>query len=289
MPEKILLSILYSYLGCLVEGGSVDALKFLYCNLWRESPPLIRTVNQLLSALTGSEIEAAPPGRYSDEFLYYWGMTCLGHLSNLTAKKLATAEICFEKISSRHPLAKARLAYLELLETDEPAKSESNVKRIDVLRKWASKGDLFSCTACSKIVFSQYLSGLDEPEEDPKLPTAALTILQSPLQYGHPTAVRFYRDLLVYTGRMPFEEETDDSFQICEDVLLDFAGPEELQQRRFPRPMSITRGDDGTLRIISASYAAPKNEIVLQGTAIPASDSDPESYIQGTAMPANHT
>lgn len=64
--EKI--SVAYSYLGKLLLEGNVEVVKFLYGNLWEESPPLIRTVSELQECLTSKKIYDSK-GLYSPEFL----------------------------------------------------------------------------------------------------------------------------------------------------------------------------------------------------------------------------
>ena len=50
-------SAAYSYLGFKALNGNVEALKFLYADIQKEAPPVIRTVCQLQECLTSVEIE----------------------------------------------------------------------------------------------------------------------------------------------------------------------------------------------------------------------------------------
>lgn len=135
-------SLVFSYLGQQLLQGDIEVAKFLYGNTWTELPPLIRTISELQGHLTASEVTNDHTRFYSIEFLYYWGMTCLGEQSPLVTKDLGTAETCFQKIKSSVPLAEARLAYIELLRSTEPAKNASNAARLEVLRRWANRQDL---------------------------------------------------------------------------------------------------------------------------------------------------
>lgn len=124
-------------------------------NLFKEHPAIIKLFSQLQECLTTVEI-ANDTEIYNYEFLYYFGMSNLGETSNLIFKDLGTAETCFKKVRKKVPKAEARLAFIELLKSDEPAQSELNVNRIDKLRQWAGKGDFFSMIILSKIVFFQF-------------------------------------------------------------------------------------------------------------------------------------
>ena len=95
--NNIEISILLSYLGFLFLNGNLDSIKYLYRNIWTESPPLIKTISELQGCLTSMEIESAQSKLYSAEFLYYWAMICIGEQSPLIFKDLGTAETCLKK------------------------------------------------------------------------------------------------------------------------------------------------------------------------------------------------
>lgn len=185
-------SIAYSYLGRRVLDRDVEAARFLYGNIWEESPPLIRTISDLQECLTIEAINENTDS-YSSEFLYYWGMTCLGEQSPLIAKELKIAKACFHAIKDAVPHAEARLAYIELLQSTEPARSDSNVRKLAILRKWASKMDLFSRIILAKISFYSFLC--EEQTENSGPPIKTLKLLELPLQMGHPVAIRFLNDI----------------------------------------------------------------------------------------------
>ena len=151
------ISAAYSYLGYKFLSGDVKVVKYLYGHAWMESPPLIKTINQLQYCLTAEEIEKDTTGIYCTEFLYYWGMICIGELSGLICKDLETAEVALKRTINTMPKANARLAFIELLKTNAPHKSESNIKRLDILRKAAGSQDLFSKIALSKISYYSFL------------------------------------------------------------------------------------------------------------------------------------
>ena len=190
------LSVAYSCLGQRCLNGDVEAVKFLYSNIWLESPPHIKTIAHLQNCLTGAEIEKDATGIYCNEFLYYWGMANIGELSRLIAKDLGTAEICFNKIRSAVPKTEARLAYVSLLISDEPNKSDSNVTRLDTLRQWAGRQDYFSSIALSKIIYYQFL--LEKPPDSPEQPIRAIQLLELPRSMGHPVAVKFFNEIVMH-------------------------------------------------------------------------------------------
>ena len=189
-------SVLYSYLGYQCLTGDVEALKFLYSNAWEEKPALIRTISELQLRLTPVDIEEDTSGNYTNEFLYYWGMVCLGEVSRLIPRDLKTAAYCFNRIKTAIPKAKARLAYIALRVTKELPKSEKNVRRIETLRRWTQKGDLFSRIVLSKIIFSKFLEERQEGDPDP--PILAVKYLDIPCQKGHPVALKFVEDARGY-------------------------------------------------------------------------------------------
>jgi hypothetical protein len=106
-------SSLYSYLGnrC-IYAGDVDVVKFLYGHSCYEEPPLMETISLLQDCLTAVEIKDDTEYVYSNEFLYYWGMICLGETSQLIVRHLETAKACFNKIRNAVPKTGARLATL---------------------------------------------------------------------------------------------------------------------------------------------------------------------------------
>jgi hypothetical protein len=231
-------SVLYSYLGHRCLSGDVEALKFLYSNAWEEKPALIRTICELQLRLTSIDIKKDTSGIYNDEFLYYWGMVCLGEVSSLILQNLGTAAFCFKRIETVIPKAKARLAFIRLLKTKERPKSENNVRRIEILRRWAVKGDLFSRIVLSKIVFSNFLE--EKQESDPNPPILAVRLLDTPCQKGHPVALRFCEkageylastgvsntsDMRIGSGFRMNPDPKDKriaGFRVNSDTLLDF-------------------------------------------------------------------
>lgn len=211
---------LCSYLGSKVLSGDVEAVKHLYGTAWKEHPALIKTITLLQECLTLVEIEDDVNGIYCGEFLYYWGMICLGEQSRLICRDLGTAEICFRKILDVMPKVKARLAFIELLESDEPAKSDLNAERIDVLRKWASMQDLFSRIVLAKIIFYDYLN--NNQTNDSELPIKALRLLELSCQKGHPVAIRLWNEVLAYVGTPTSIGMQISKTQLNEDILYDF-------------------------------------------------------------------
>ena len=227
MDDITQISVAYSYLGHRFLSGDVEIAKFLYGNAWKERPPLIKTISQLQSCLTAVEIEEDTTGIYCDEFLYYWGMVCIGEVSPLIFKDLGTAEICFKRILKTIPKAEARLAFIGLLVSEEFNKSERNVARIEVLRKWANKKDYFSWIALSKIIFYQFLEeNLAQEQEDTiqQLPIRALHLLTLPCQKGHPVAIKFFNEIVgcmaSIGGSNVCDKQIDES-SIITDILYD--------------------------------------------------------------------
>lgn len=211
---------LYSYLGKLVLAGNVDAVKALYGYAWREHPALIKTITLLQECLTAVEIENDDGGVYCDEFLYYWSMICIGEQSTLILKDLGTAEMGFKKIVKTTPQAKARLAFKEMLRSDEPAKSDRNIRNLDVLREWAGKQDLFSRIILSKIVFYQFLN--EDEIDNAELPMKVWRLLELPCQKRHPVAVRFWNAVL---DHMEISSERDmriGESSLDANILYDF-------------------------------------------------------------------
>lgn len=197
-------NIVYSHLGQRVLVGDIAAVKYLYAQTWKECPALIRTISLLQLVLTAKEIEINAGKTYCPEFLYYWGMLCLGEQSSLIVKDLGAAECCFREIVHRMPKVRARLAYIGMLRSVEPYKDESNVMRIDTLCKCASMGDIFSCIILARITFYQFL--IEYQKDDPEmtgtlgLPARTLRLLDSPCQKGHPVAIRFYNAIMDCVG-----------------------------------------------------------------------------------------
>lgn len=188
----------YSYWGNRILQGDCIVLRNLYGRIWKEPPVLIKMFSQLQFLITAVEVLEDTNEVYSPEFLYYWAMVCVGEQSHLIPHNLGTAEICLRKIIRVVPKAEARLAYIGLLQSDEPAKSERNVSRIDVLRRWAGKRDVFSSIVLAKIIFYQFLN---ECETDVlELPVIVLRLLEYPCQIGHPVAIRFYNSMMECIG-----------------------------------------------------------------------------------------
>jgi hypothetical protein len=217
-------SILFSSLGSRLLTGDTEVAKYLYGNAWKESPSLIRTISELQNRLTVVEIKDSTDV-YDDEFLYYWGMVCIGEVSRLIVKDLGAAEVCFNKVRKTIPKAKARLAFVKLLVSDEIYKSDNHVEKLEVLRRWAGKQDLFSMITLAKIAYYQYL--MEEAENNTEgfgLPAKALQLLRLPCQKGHPVAIRFFRAILenMPSGAVPDAFSKDKGiFQPVTDVLYD--------------------------------------------------------------------
>lgn len=209
------ISDLCSYIGQEIIGGNTAAVKQIYINLSKENPAIIKLFSQLQECLTTVEI-ADDVEIYSNEFLYYWGMSNLGETSNLIFKDLGTAETCFKKVRKKVPKAEARLAFIELLKSDEPAQSELNVNRIDKLRQWAGKGDFFSMIVLSKIVFFSFLE-----EGQTEMPMKALRLLGTPCRAGHPVAIRFYNEMLAFQNNITVSDISND-FKVNPLILYDF-------------------------------------------------------------------
>lgn len=125
-------------------------------------------------------------------------MICLGEQSPLIIRNLSTANTCFQKIKASIPQAEARLAYIGLLQSTDPAKDEENISRLDVLRRWACKQDLFSTIALAKISFYRFLE--EEHIDDSELPHQAIRLLELPCFLGHPVAIRLWNQILSFTG-----------------------------------------------------------------------------------------
>lgn len=234
MEDIVLFGLLYSYLGSKLLQGYIEVVEFLYKYAWKESPPLIRTISQLQEHLTSVEVEDDTEGIYNAKFLYYWGMLCLGESSNLIFKDLGTAETCFLKIKDAVPLAEARLAYINLLRSNEPAKSYNNIARLETLRKWANRHDLFSIIALAKISFYAFLE--ENREEDQicncGLPLKTLHLLELPCQEGHPVAINFWNRILDDIGTQEAMNSHIPESRIWADILLDFNSPANMQIKR---------------------------------------------------------
>lgn len=175
-----------------ILNGNVAALKELYVHSLDEHPSLIRTIDEVQGCLTSVEIEGDREGAYGDEFLYYFAMVCCGETSALIRKDLSTATTCLEKIEDRVPLAKARLAYIELLRTTSPTSDPANIARIDVLRKWGAMGDMFSQVILARILFYEFLKeNLDSEDPMQEVPLRAMRLLETPCNERYPFAVQF--------------------------------------------------------------------------------------------------
>lgn len=221
LMDRERLELLYSMLGHKILSGDENALEYLYARAWRESPALLRIISLLQQNLTASDIVKAENGRYSTEFYYYWGMLNLGEQSSLISKDTDITQNCFNKIRSVVPQVGARLAYIGLLNSDEPANSDENVRRIDRLRQCAGRQDFFSQIIIAKIIFYHFL---DEQENDviSELPLKVWQYLERPCHLGHPVAIRFWNELLTYIGTPEAMNWRLGDIQIREDLLYDF-------------------------------------------------------------------
>lgn len=195
VKNEVQFSQLYSLLGqrC-ISAGDVDAIKYLYGNICYEQPPLIQTISVLQDCLTLNEIFNDTQNIYRNEFLYYWGMTCMGWTSRLIVKRLDMAKFCFEKIVKAVPKSNARLAYIDLLLSEEHYKRDNNIRRLGILREWAGKQDMFSKIALAKIVYYSFLN--EKQSDNSGLPITAMRLLETPCQMGHPEAIKFYNEIM---------------------------------------------------------------------------------------------
>lgn len=229
------ISILCSYIGYQALKGDVEAVKFLYSTIWREHPAFLKTNDQLQNEITSIEITNDTGDIYDVEFLYYWGMICLGEQSPIVVKNLGTAETCFQKIEEVVPQVKARLAYINLLKSTEPAKYECNIHRLEILRQCANRQrDLFSMIVLAKICFYNFLEEQQENNPDVPLitlPTRALWLLELPCQQGHPVAIRFWNEMLTCIGTPEAVDMRLSENRIRAEVLLDFKTSANMQIR----------------------------------------------------------
>ena len=221
LMDRERLELLYSMLGHKILSGDEDALEYLYVRAWRESPALLRIISLLQQNLTAGDIAKAEDGRYSTEFYYYWGMLNLGEQSSLIFKDTDITQNCFNKIRSVVPQVDARLAYLGLLNSDESANSDVNVRRIDRRRQCAGRQDFFSQIIIVKIIFYHFI---DEQEnaEISEIPLKVWQYLERPCYLGHPVAVRFWNELLAYIGTPEAMNWRLGNIQIRENLLYDF-------------------------------------------------------------------
>lgn len=226
-------NIVYSCLGRRVLLGDITAVKYLYGQIWKECPALIRTISLLQLVLTVGEIENDVGEIYCPEFLYYWGMICVGEQSSLILKDLDTAEYCFQKIVDRMPKVRARLAYIGLLKSDDLIKSELNVEKLDALRRWAGQGDIFSSIVLAKITFYQFLlvhqADNSEMTDALELPARTLRLLDYPCQKGHPVAIRFYNAVMECIGTPEAMGMRIDESNIIINSLFDFETAANIQ------------------------------------------------------------
>lgn len=153
-------------------------------------------------------------------------MICIGEQSPLIFKNLGTAETCLKIIQHTVPIAKARIAYIELLRNNEPARSNANVARLDILRRWANKHDLFSRTVLAKIVFYSYLE--EAQADELVLPLRVRQLLELPCQQGHPVAIRFWNDVCSFIGA---PGAMLNASHVNMDVLYDFKTSANMQIR----------------------------------------------------------
>lgn len=235
MEEISRISILCSFWGQGIIHGDITSVRRLYEFAWREHPAIIDTIGQLQDCLTSVEIEDSDVGVYSNEFLYYWGMICLGEQSSLIGKELGTAETCFQKIKGSVPKAEARMAYIRLLLSDRPLKCEHHANWLEVLRQSASRQrDLFSMIVLAKICFQGFLSECQEDAPDQPitgLPLKVMNLLKWPCQQGHPVAIRFWNEMLASIGTPEAVDIRLPETRIRPEVLLDFKTPANLQIR----------------------------------------------------------
>lgn len=222
-------TILCSYLGMRILSGDTEAVKGLYGHIWMKNPALLKTATMLQERLTAYELENDKNGAYCKEFLYYWGMLCIGEQSNLTFKDLGAAKSCFGRIKNVVPKVEARIAYIQLLESDEPIKSDNNVERLDMLRRWASWQDMFSRIVLAKILFYQYLN--DEQPDGSELPIRVVRLLKEPCQIGHPVAVRLWNKILDCTESSAFKEMRIGEANIDKFSLFDYEMCANIQIR----------------------------------------------------------
>lgn len=212
--------IMYSMLGYKIYSGDVKALKYLYGNVWRESPPNLRIISLLQQNITAGDILKAE--KYSTEFYYYWGMLNLGEQSRLVFKDIDIAENCFNKIRSNVPCVDARLAYIGLLNSTELAHSEENVERIDKLRQCAGRQDIFSQIAIARIVFYQFIDECEKDEEVLELPLKVWQYLERPCFLGHPVAILLWNEMLTYIGTSRVLKQRQKIIRPNVDILYDY-------------------------------------------------------------------
>lgn len=159
-------------------------------------------------------------------------MICLGEESPLIIKELGTAKACFHKILQLVPMVSARLAYIGLLQSTEPAKSDDNVMRLDTLQKWANKRDLFSMIALLKIYFYSFLrEQMEDDQERPisELPVKALNLLELPYKKGHPVAIRFWNEIMDFVRGSERLSTRSWENHVVRETLYDFQVPSNMQ------------------------------------------------------------
>lgn len=232
VDDKNRIDTICGYIGNRFLHGDDNVVQNIYGHAWQESPPLLKTISLLQGNLTSVEIGEDIANTYSPRFLYYWGMICLGEESPLIIKELETAKACFRKIRHLVPMVNARLAYIGLLQSAEPAKSDDNVMRLDTLRKWANKRDLFSMIALSKIVFYSFLR--EQVEDDPerpisKLPVKATSLLDLPYKKGHPVAIRFRNEIMDFVRGSETLSTRSWENDVVRETLYDFQIASNMQ------------------------------------------------------------
>lgn len=214
--------ILYSVLGYKIFSGDVDALKYLYGNVWREILAILKIISLLQQNITANDILKAADEKYSTEFYYYWGMLNLGEQSRLVFRDTGIAENCFNRIKSSVPQVDARLAYIGLLNSDEPAHSEENIERIDRLRRCAGRQDVFSQIAIARIAFYHFIDECEKDEEVSELPLKVWQYLERPCLLGHPVAIRFWNEMLTYIGTSAAMNQRLEINWANNDILYDY-------------------------------------------------------------------
>ena len=217
----------FSILASNSLDGDAEALKYLYKNAPHENPPLLRTIQVLQDNLQTAILTESFPHKYSIEFLYYLAMICIGETTPLIIRNLGLAKLCLKMIKDSCPQAQARLAYIHLLESSEPAKSEENIYSLSILQQWACSHDFFSLIVLARISFDRFL---DECNEHPLcLPAKAVQLLARPCHMGHPVAVRFWNDMLEFIGTPEALEKMISAASVNTDSLLDFKMNANLQ------------------------------------------------------------
>lgn len=222
LTDRKLVEMPYSILGFRIFSGDVYALRYLYGQVWKEMPVVLKIISLLQQNITANDIIKAADGKYSTEFYYYWGMLNLGEQSRLVFKDTNISENCFNKIKTKKLLVDARLAYVELLKSNEPVGSEENIERIDRLRQCAGRQDLFSQIAIARIVFYQFINECEKDEINSELPLKIWQYLERPCHLGHPVAMRFWNEIMTYLGTPMAMNRRMEMTRANSDILYDY-------------------------------------------------------------------